>query len=74
MKGKMGIDNPLVKVMTMANALEQGFKQLPMILKNVVGSQEDLYTNSGMSIAELVPDETKQKIILSTHHMATSRN
>ncbi|MFA6050910.1 MAG: hypothetical protein WC761_07020 [Candidatus Paceibacterota bacterium] len=72
MKGKMGIDNPLVKVMTMANALEQGFKQLPMILKNVVGSQEDLYKNSGKSIAELVPDETKQKIILKNIMKALS--
>lgn len=31
---KVGIDNPVVKVTTFANALEQGFKQIPQILKN----------------------------------------
>lgn len=71
MKGKLGIDNPLVKVMTMANALEQGFKQLPMILKNAI-NQEDLYKKSDMSIAELVPDGTKQKIILKNIMKAMS--
>lgn len=34
LKSKVGIDNPIVKVTTFANALEQGFKQLPQILKN----------------------------------------
>lgn len=36
-KGKMGIDNPLVKMMTFANTLETGFAQLPTIIKNNVG-------------------------------------
>jgi hypothetical protein len=36
-KGKMGIDNPLVKMMTFANTLETGFGQLPQIIKNNVG-------------------------------------
>lgn len=30
----VGIDNPIVKVSTFANALEQGFSQFPRILKN----------------------------------------
>lgn len=64
LKGKLGIDNPLVKVMTMANALEQGFRQLPMILKNSIGNENDLYKNANSSIAELVTDETKQKILI----------
>lgn len=34
LKSKVGIDNPVVKITTFANALEQGFKQLPQILKN----------------------------------------
>jgi len=34
LKGKVGIDNPVVKITTFANALEQGFGQLPQILKN----------------------------------------
>lgn len=34
LKSKVGIDNPVVKISTFANALEQGFKQLPQILQN----------------------------------------
>ena len=34
LKTKVGIDNPIVKITTFTNALEQGFKQLPQILKN----------------------------------------
>lgn len=33
-KDMVGIDNPIVKITTFANALERGFWQLPMILKN----------------------------------------
>jgi hypothetical protein len=33
-KGAVGIDNPIVKVMTFANALERGFSQIPTILRN----------------------------------------
>jgi len=34
MKGLVGIDNPIVKVTTFADALERGFAQIPQILKN----------------------------------------
>lgn len=34
LKSKVGIDNPIVKVTTFANALERGFSQIPQILKN----------------------------------------
>jgi len=34
MKQLAGIDNPVVKVTTFANALERGFSQIPLILKN----------------------------------------
>lgn len=37
LKDKVGIDNPLVKIMTFSNALETGFKQIPTILKNNLG-------------------------------------
>lgn len=45
MKGKFGVDNPIVKVTTFASALERGFKQLPQILKNNGVSQDDLKKN-----------------------------
>lgn len=34
LKGLVGIDNPVVKITTFADALERGFAQIPMILKN----------------------------------------
>lgn len=34
MKNLVGIDNPIVKVTTFADALEKGFAQIPQILKN----------------------------------------
>lgn len=34
LKGLVGVDNPIVKVTTFANALEKGFGQFPIILKN----------------------------------------
>jgi len=37
LKGKLGFDNPLVKILALANALETGFKQVPQIIKNNVG-------------------------------------
>lgn len=34
LKSKVGIDNPVIKITTLASALEKGFSQLPQILKN----------------------------------------
>lgn len=34
LKSKVGVENPVVKIATFANALERGFKQLPQILRN----------------------------------------
>lgn len=34
LKSKVGIDNPVVKITTFADALERGFSQIPTILKN----------------------------------------
>lgn len=63
-KGLAGIDNPLVKTMTMASALERGFRQLPTILKNNVGDPDTLKQNATKSIVDLVPNEEKQRLIL----------
>jgi hypothetical protein len=34
LKSKFGVDNPVVKITTFADALERGFSQIPQILKN----------------------------------------
>ena len=34
LKGLVGVDNPVVKITTFANALERGFSQIPNILRN----------------------------------------
>lgn len=41
LKSVVGIDNPLVKFMTFANALENGFKQLPTIINNATDADLD---------------------------------
>ena len=72
LKGKVGIDNPVVKIMTMADALEQGFKQLPIILKNNIGSPEQLKAQADKSINDIVTDETKKKTLLANIVKAVS--
>ena len=62
MKGIVGINNPLVKFMTFANALETGFRQMPMILKNNLGGI-DINANQDKTISELITDPDKLKII-----------
>jgi len=57
-KSKVGIDNPLVKIMTFANSLEMGFKQFPMILKNSIGQiTPDL---GEKTLNDIITDETKK--------------
>lgn len=70
MKGVVGINNPLVKFMTFANALETGFKQFPTIIKNSVDA--DLNANLDSSLAQLVPDEDKQKALINNMMKALS--
>jgi len=62
-KSKVGIDNPVVKIMTFANALETGFKQLPIILKNNIGALNK--EQAEQTITELIPDEEKRKTVLA---------
>lgn len=61
MKNVVGINNPLVKFMTFANALETGFKQMPTILKNNLGGI-DINANQDKTLTQLITDPDKQKI------------
>lgn len=61
LKGIVGFDNPLVKFMTFSNALENGFRQMPTIIKNNVDA--DLNANLDKTLAQLVPDPDKQKVV-----------
>lgn len=65
LKAKVGVDNPVVKIMTMADALEQGFKQLPVILKNNIGDSESLKSQADKSIDDIVTDEGKKKTLIA---------
>lgn len=71
-KSKLGGNNPLVKTLTMANALETGFKQLPTILKNNVGDADTLKQNADKSILDLVTDQGKQQTVLKNITKALS--
>jgi hypothetical protein len=62
LKSKVGIDNPLVKVMTFANALETGLKQIPQILKNNIGEIKPDMADKSIADA-LGEDEEKKKIV-----------
>lgn len=59
LKSKVGIDNPLVKVMTFANALETGFKQIPTIVKNNVGALTS--DKADQSLLELLTDDEEKR-------------
>lgn len=58
-KSVVGIDNPLVKFMTFANALENGFRQLPTIINNA--TDQDLKQNVDKTLGELVTDKDKRQ-------------
>ena len=64
-KSKVGIDNPLVKMMTFANSLETGFEQVPIIIKNNVGevSKDNIEKNLMYVIGKQEPgvEDTVQK-------------
>lgn len=70
LKSMMGFDNPLVKFMTFANALEQGFRQMPTILKNNI--DVDLSQNLDKKLIELVSDPDKQKTLVDNMLKALS--
>lgn len=63
LKTKVGIDNPLVKVMTFADALEHGFKSVPTILKNNIGEiKPDM---AEKSINDVVQDQNVKNTIVN---------
>lgn len=49
LKGLVGIDNPVVKITTFADALERGFSQVPTIIKNNVGDLKNIDTTKSLS-------------------------
>ena len=67
-KSSLGLDNPLVKVMTFANALEKGFKQFPSIIKNVIGGNVDF--DDSKSITDMGLSEDQQKNLISNMRKA----
>lgn len=69
-KSSLGFDNPLVKIMTFANALEKGFKQMPTIIKNVIGGNEGYDESS--SITDMGLSEEQQKTIINNMRKALS--
>lgn len=71
LKGVVGINNPLVKFMTFANALETGFRQMPTILKNNLGGI-DINDNQDKSLTQLITDPDKQKIVTNNMLKALS--
>lgn len=63
LKSRVGIDNPLVKVMTFANALETGFKQVPTVLKNNLGEiKPDM---AKKTLDELLADKQDAKKVVT---------
>lgn len=71
LKGVVGFANPLNKFTTFANALENGLKLMPQILKNnLVGV--DLKANKDKTISDLIPDENKRKVLTNNMLKALS--
>jgi hypothetical protein len=65
MKKLVGIDNPIVKVTTFVNALEQGFSQIPQILKNngINLKNADLNQSLAKMLSVPKPSGTPQKFL-----------
>lgn len=58
LKSKIGIDNPVVKITTFADALERGFSQMPTIIKNNVGNVKNIDTSKSLSSLLSEPKKT----------------
>ena len=58
----VGFSNPLVKIMTLANALETGFKQIPTIIKNSL--DEEQLQDPSKSILDVLNDENKKNVLV----------
>lgn len=68
LKGVFGFDNPVVKILTFADALEKGFGQMPTIIKNNLGDSID----KSKSIAQLVINEKTRKTLVGVIRKALS--
>lgn len=64
-KGMVGLKNPIVKVTTFADALEQGLKQVPTILKINLGDQEFLKKNLEFPIDKILEKDAKKKKVVT---------
>ena len=61
LKGLVGIDNPVVKITTFADALERGFSQIPTILKNNGVNLEKADLSKSLSTILAAPAPTGAK-------------
>lgn len=61
LKTMVGMDNPVVKVSTFADALERGFAQIPMIIKNNVGDVKNIDTTKSLATVLSDPKSTGGK-------------
>ena len=69
LKSLVGIDNPLVKIMTFANALENGFRQMPTILNNNIDLSK---VNKDNSLTQLGLNQQQTQTILNNMRKALS--
>lgn len=70
LKSVVGFKNPLVKFMIFANALENGFRLMPQILKNNI---EGVDLNAEQTLGELINfDDEKRKTLASNFLKALS--
>lgn len=61
LKGKVGIDNPVVKIATFASALEQGFQQLPQILKNNGIDMKQLANDGNVKLIDAITQQLSKQ-------------
>lgn len=66
LQGLAGIDNPIVKITTFADALERGFQQLPTIIKNNLGSMKDVDTSKSLTQLMTPQPQAQQNVTTQT--------
>ncbi len=71
LKSKVGIDNPVVKITTFADALERGFSQMPVIIKNNVGNLKNIDTSKSLSTLLAEPKKTGTEKTIKTDKEST---
>lgn len=71
LKSIAGFQNPLVKFMIFASALENGFKQMPVILKNNL-INVDLTANQDKTLQTLITSDEQRQVLLKNIKKALS--